>query len=150
MLEKYRGKLHAMDETARQRACEAMIRTVNNIEEEGGSRGLLEKEGLIDGFATNADRDAVATMYARWYEIRDTLLQALQERDGETVDDQLDALYAINRRFLDITTKRLATLMAAAHGIEAVAAPRQARNRRGKTAPDHSTRERGARVPGAA
>jgi hypothetical protein len=149
MLEKYRGKLRAMDATARQRACEAMIRTVNNIEEEGGSRGLLEKEGLIDGFATTADRDAVATMYARWYEIRDTLLQALQERDGETVEDQLDALYAINRRFLDITTKRLATLMAA-NGTEAVAAPRQARNRRGKAAPDHSTRERGSRVPGTA
>jgi hypothetical protein len=150
ILEKYRGQLRAMDETARAQACAAISKTLGNIEGEADSRGLLEKAGLIDVFETNADRDAIETMFTRWYEIRATLLRALEERDGEAVDNQLDALYAINRRFLDLATKRLATRMAAAYGTEAVAAPRQVRHRRGAAAPDRPTRESGAGVTGAA
>jgi hypothetical protein len=120
MLEKYRGKLCFMDATARERACAAITQIISNIEEEADSRGLLEKEGLINAFETTTDRDAIETMYVRWYEIRDTLLRALQERDGETVDDQLDALHTINRQFLDLATKQFATLMATANGTELV------------------------------
>ena len=123
MFEKHSGKLHAMNATARAQTCQAITQSLNNIEAEADSRGILEEEGLINVFATQADRDEVKTMYARWYEIRDTLCQALEEQDGETVDHQLNALYAINRRFLDLATKQFATLMATANGTEAVAAP---------------------------
>jgi hypothetical protein len=50
-------------------------------------------------------------MYEHWYEIRDSLLTGLEEHDAATVKERLDSLYGVNRRYLDVATKRLAELM---------------------------------------
>ena len=80
--------------------CAEIRQVVLCIETEASSRGLLDKESLVDVFETVEDQQAVGKMFDEWYGIRSQLLDDLAQNKCDSAEQQLNKLAEMNNQFL--------------------------------------------------
>jgi hypothetical protein len=104
LIEKYRGKLDETKDSIDQ-ICIDIKEIVLNIEEYASSRGLLEKQNLINGFVGEQQTE-IEKMYNQWYDIRDKFLESIEKKDVGGIDRYLNELEQMNKNFLFLACSR--------------------------------------------
>jgi hypothetical protein len=87
---------------------------LERIENEGRSRGLLDPSKLCANF-NQEESNEIVDMYKEWWELRNDrndgqLDQAMENEDGEKIQQLLPIMAGINRRFLNLAATRLQEL----------------------------------------
>ena len=87
---------------------------LERIENEGRSRGLLDPSKLCANF-NQEESNEIVDMYKKWWELRNDrndgqLDQAMENEDGEKIQQLLPIMAGINRRFLNLAATRLQEL----------------------------------------
>ena len=87
---------------------------MEQIENEGRSRGLLDPSKLCINFFQEESNEIV-DMYKEWWELRNDrndgeLDKAIENEDGEKIQQLLPIMAGINHRFLNLAAIRLQEL----------------------------------------
>ena len=87
---------------------------LERIENEGRSRGLLDPSKLCANF-NQEESNEIVDMYKKWWELRNDrndgeLDKAIENEDGEKIQQLLPTLTGINQRFLNLAAIRLQEL----------------------------------------
>ena len=104
------GKLHL--EGSIEETCKAIRQSILTIESEAASRGLLEKQALIDVFEDDDDQNAVYQLFDDWYAIREDLLQDLEHANRESIERHLSELTRLNQDFMTRASLRYYQIVA--------------------------------------
>jgi hypothetical protein len=86
--------------------CQEICQVILSIEAEASSRGLLDKQSLVEIFESVEDQQAVSKMLDEWYNIRGQLLDDLKEFKCDSTKQQLNKLADMNSQFLLIALQR--------------------------------------------
>lgn len=103
------GKLIARE--PKEDLCQNIHQVVLDIEAEAASRGLLDKQSLMENFESVEDRQAVSKMFEEWYGIRGQLFEDLTEIKCDSIEQNLQKLDAMNSHFLLIAVQRFQKLL---------------------------------------
>jgi hypothetical protein len=96
-----------IDPGAIAQTCQEAIDQIGIIEQESENRGLLNESRLLAVFDNESDRETILDMYRDWYVIRSELFADIDGQQCDNVPRHLQLLSELNRRFLDIGTRRL-------------------------------------------
>ena len=86
--------------------CQEICQVILSIEAEASSRGLLDKQSLVEIFESVEDQQAVSKMLDEWHNIRGQLLDDLKEFKCDSTKQQLNKLADMNSQFLLIALQR--------------------------------------------
>lgn len=112
LLKKYLGhdgKL--MMREPKDEGCQDICQVILSIEAEASSRGLLDRQSLVEIFKSVEDQQAVSKMLDGWYNIRGQLLDDLKEIKCDSMEQQLNKLADMNSQFLLIAVQRFKELL---------------------------------------
>jgi hypothetical protein len=107
VLRKYTGLLTQPLE----QVCIELREVIQNIEQEAASRGLLEKDKLVDTFEAPSDRSKLKAMYEDWYAIRAALDDGLTNGRWDDIKECLFKLRKYNNEFIPMAARRYEELM---------------------------------------
>jgi hypothetical protein len=116
VLERYVGrKLEGKDVMAFNRAINELTREAAQDPRFAGDRSSIRERTLAS--FVGQDKDVVQKMYERWDQLyrsdgEGEMDRAINESDGEALADLIKELLEINQRFLTVTAKRFAELVA--------------------------------------
>jgi hypothetical protein len=111
LIGKYAGEISAVPDNRMDEVCGEIRQTIMNIESEAESRGLMDQSMLLKAFKEE-QRDSVIKMYKDWYVIRADLLETLENKNCDTVRENLDRLADMNKEYLQIASIRYKELIA--------------------------------------
>jgi hypothetical protein len=104
VLKKFLPRLDDIEsESAAQAACDEIRQTMQSIEEEAHSRGLLDKDTLMAAFRD--DRQTIGRMFEAWYEIKKDLFDACDKGNVTELKRCFQQLIAINSQFIPLAAK---------------------------------------------
>ena len=110
VLKKFLPRLDDIEsESAAQAACDEIRQTMQSIEEEAHSRGLLDKDTLMAAFRD--DRQTIGRMFEAWYEIKKDLFDACDKGNVTELKRCFQQLIAINSQFIPLAAKTYETHM---------------------------------------
>lgn len=91
--------------------CQEIRQVILCIETEASSRGLLDKESLVDVFKTAEDQQAVSKMFDEWSRIRGQLLDDLTQNNCDSAEQNLNKLDEMSNKGLLMATQRFQELL---------------------------------------
>lgn len=111
VLHKYEGKhIHCRNQREKNKLKRELIQSLNNIEMESSSRGLLDENELINVFNNKDDKLRIKKMYDSWYIIRKILFSRKKQKE-DLIEKQINKLFEINNDFITMGMKRFCELL---------------------------------------
>jgi|MudIll2142460700_1097286.scaffolds.fasta_scaffold59524_2 hypothetical protein len=94
-------------DNARRKLCDEVLQKMYIIEEDAMARGLLNEEKLSNVFENLKEKDGILEMYKKWYNLKGSVTECVENNRCDEVLDLLSELKELNDTFLDIGTHRL-------------------------------------------